>query len=63
MSFAELAHVFPCGDDELVGVLALPHEPAGSVGVLVVVGGRSTASAAIDSSSSCLAGWPRRVCR
>lgn len=39
MSFAELAHVFPCGDAELVGVLALPHEPAGSVGVLVVVGG------------------------
>ena len=39
MSFAELACVFPCGETELVGVLALPHEPTGSVGVLVIVGG------------------------
>jgi exosortase A-associated hydrolase 1 len=39
MNFRERAVLFPCGDEELVGVLALPAIPKGDVGVIVVVGG------------------------
>lgn len=35
---SEQALVFPCGEEQLVGVLALPEKPA-SCGVLIVVGG------------------------
>ncbi|CAL95866.1 hydrolase 1, exosortase A system-associated [Azoarcus olearius] len=39
MTFRELALLFECGGDELVGVLSLPEREGGEVGVLVVVGG------------------------
>ena len=38
MNWSEEALVFPCGEDELVGVLAIPERPAPR-GVLIVVGG------------------------
>lgn len=39
MSFRERAILFPCGGDELVGVLAQPSVASGDIGVIVVVGG------------------------
>lgn len=39
MSTSERAVLFPCGADELVGVLALPDGETQRLGVLVVVGG------------------------
>jgi exosortase A-associated hydrolase 1 len=38
MNFVERALVFPCADDQLLGVLALPEKPS-TIGVLIVVGG------------------------
>ncbi|WP_412851810.1 hydrolase 1, exosortase A system-associated [Ectothiorhodospira shaposhnikovii] len=38
-AFTERALCFPCGDDELLGVAAVPDGPVGDVGVIVVVGG------------------------
>ncbi len=38
MNFTEQAFVFPCAGDELLGIVAMPEEPA-KTGVLVVVGG------------------------
>ncbi len=38
MSFTEQVQSVPCGDDQLAGVLALPHSP-GALGVVIIVGG------------------------
>ncbi len=38
MNFSELAIVFPCAGDELLGIIALPELPS-KTGVLIVVGG------------------------